>query len=48
MSYKCPVVDIEMEYYNTLDGYFGDKWKEPFKKWFITNFEYPVKTVERA
>jgi hypothetical protein len=48
MSHKCPVVDIEREYYNQLDGYFGDKWKESFKKWFIRNFEYPIKTVERA
>ena len=48
LSYKCPVVDIEREYYNQLDGYFGDKWKESFKKWFIENFEYPVKTVEKA
>lgn len=48
MSHKCPVVDIEKEYFNQLDGYFGDKWKEPFKKWFMVNFEYPVKTVERV
>jgi len=48
MSHKCPVVDIEREYYNQLNGYFNDKWKEPFKKWFTANFEYPVKTVERV
>lgn len=48
MSHKCPVVDIEKEYFYLLDGYFGDKWKEPFKKWFMVNFEYPVKTVEKV
>lgn len=46
MSDKVPVVDLESEYYNRLDGYFGDLWEEPFKKWFTKNFNFPVKSVE--
>ena len=43
---RCPLVVIEHPYDNTLVGYFGDKWEEPFKKWFTENFDLPVKTVE--
>lgn len=42
---KCPTVSLEVEYENQLNGYFGDKWKEPFKKWFKYHFELPVKTI---
>jgi hypothetical protein len=42
----CPTVDIETKYVDILDGYFGDKWIEPFKTWFVKNFDDPVKTVE--
>lgn len=42
----CPTVSLEYEYENVLNGYFGDMWKEPFRKWFIENFELPVKTVD--
>ena len=34
----CPTVSLEYEYENTLNGYFGDAWKEPFKKWFNIYF----------
>jgi hypothetical protein len=43
---RCPLVVIEHPYDDTLGGYFGDKWEEPFKKWFTENFDLPVKTVE--
>jgi len=43
---KAPIVDIEEEYKQKLNGYFGDLWHEPFKKWFRYHFEYPIKTVE--
>ena len=46
MSDKVPVVDMESEYYNRLDGYFGDLWEEPFKEWFTKNFKFSVKSVE--
>lgn len=42
----CPTVSIEGEYSDQLNGYFGDTWIEPFKKWFTLNFELPVKTVQ--
>lgn len=44
-SKKCPIVSVEVQYEKQLDGYFGDLWKEPFKKWFKEHFELPVKTV---
>ena len=43
---RCPMVTVEHPYDNTLDGFFGNRWEEPFKKWFTENFDLPVKTVE--
>lgn len=43
---RCPIVTVEHPYDNTLDGFFGNRWEEPFKKWFTENFDLPVKTVE--
>ena len=45
-SRNCPIVTVENEYKNQLDGYFGDMWHEPFKKWLKEHFELPVKTIE--
>lgn len=42
----CPTVDVETKYSDILNGYFGDRWEEPFKIWFKRKFEDPVKTVE--
>jgi hypothetical protein len=42
----CPTVSLGYGYENILNGYFGDKWKEPFKKWFTENFNLSVKTVD--
>jgi hypothetical protein len=42
----CPTVSLEPNYERTLNGYFGDLWKEPFKKWFKQHFELPVKTID--
>jgi len=42
----CPTVSLEYEYENILNGYFGDRWHEPFKKWFKYHFELPVKTID--
>lgn len=41
----APIVEISQPYVRTFDGYFGDKWKEPFKKWFTKNFNLSVKTI---
>lgn len=42
----CPTVALEYEYSKVLNGYFGETWEEPFRKWFIEKFDLPVKTVE--
>jgi len=42
----CPIIQLEHPYDLQLNGYFGDIWHEPFKKWFTHNFELPVKTIE--
>ena len=42
----CPTVSVEYEFENILTGLFGNRWYEPFKKWFTENFDLPVKTVD--
>lgn len=42
----CPMVSVEVQYEKQLNAYFGDFWKEPFKKWFKEHFELPVKTID--
>jgi len=42
----CPIVQLEHPYDIKLNGYFDDKWHQPFKKWFTDNFKLPVKTIE--
>ncbi|NBO23426.1 hypothetical protein EBU94_08845 [bacterium] len=42
----CPTINIENEYVNVLNGYFGDLWQETFKKWIDLHFDLPVKTVD--
>jgi hypothetical protein len=42
----CPMVSVEVQYEKQLNAYFGDLWKEPFKKWFKEHFELPVKTID--
>jgi len=43
---NSPILSIEDNYKSVLDGYFGDLWHEPFKKWFKENFGMYVKTVD--
>ena len=42
----CPTISIESAYKNVLNGYFGNLWIEPFKKWIKLHFDLAVKTVE--
>jgi len=42
----CPMVSIEPEYIRVLNGYFGNLWHEPFKRWFSLHFDLPVKAIE--
>ena len=43
---NCPLVVIEVEYERQLNLLFNNKWKEPFKDWFTSSFNLPVKYVE--
>ncbi len=42
----CPIVQVEHPFDIQLNGYFGNNWHEPFKKWFTKHFDLPVKTIE--
>lgn len=42
----CPLVVLEPQYVNTLNGYFNNKWETPFKRWFIEKFNLPVKSID--
>ena len=42
----CPIVQVEHPFDIKLNGYFGDRWHEPFKKWFTDNFKLPAKTID--
>jgi len=47
MKDKSPLLMFEDDdVYNTLNGYFGDKWKQPFIDWFWDKFHVPVKTID--
>ena len=46
-KYKNDSPILEFENSNvsrSLNGYFGDSWKQPFKEWFYDNFGFIVKT----
>jgi len=42
----CPTVVMDHPFDRQLNGYFGNAWQEPFRQWFIKNFNLPCKTVE--
>ena len=42
---ESPILEFEKSNISrSLNGYFGDVWKEPFKEWFYDNFGFIVKT----
>jgi hypothetical protein len=42
---ESPILEFEKSNISrSLNGYFGDAWKEPFKEWFYDNFGFIVKT----
>ena len=48
MKNKSPQLEIyDNTVYRTLNGYFGDKWKQPFIDWFWDKFHVPVKTINK-
>ena len=44
---KCPLVTIDSAKYDALDGFFGPRWKELFKRWFTKHTGLPVEYVDR-
>jgi hypothetical protein len=42
----CPLITIDSTKYDSLDGYFGPRWQETFKRWFTKHTGLPVKHVE--
>lgn len=47
MYNKSPILRFEYESeFDTLNSYFGDLWKEPFKKWFKEYYGFNIKTIE--
>lgn len=44
---QSPILSFnDTDTFNTLNGYFGDKWHQPFKDWFKEHFDLPIKTIE--
>lgn len=44
---ESPTLEFEnTEKKELLDNIFGDRWHQPFKDWFIKNFEFPIKTIK--
>ena len=44
---QSPILSFnDIDTLNTLNGYFGDKWHQPFKDWFMEHFKKPIKTIE--
>lgn len=43
---ESPILEFEDSHLsNQLDSIFGNRWEEPFKKWFEDNFHIRVKTI---
>ena len=44
---KSPMLEFDdTDTLNTLNGYFGDRWHQPFKDWFMEHFRLPIITIE--
>ena len=46
-EHQCPLITIDSKKYDALDGYFGPRWQELFKRWFTKHTGLPVVHVER-
>ena len=46
-EHKCPMITMDSAKYDSLDGFFGPRWKELFKRWFTKHTGLPVVGVER-
>ena len=44
---QSPILSFnDVDTFDILNGYFGEKWHQPFKDWFMENFRLPIKTIE--
>ena len=44
---KSPIIIFDNpSEYESLDAYFGNKWKSIFKQWFFDKFGFEIKTIE--
>lgn len=41
----CPMLNLEIFYWNMFNGVFDNLWKTAFKKWIKDNFNLNVKTI---
>ena len=41
----APILSVSTDDYWSMDGLFGEYWKEPMKEWFENKFNLPVTTV---
>ena len=41
----APILSVSTDEYWSMDGLFGEYWKEPMKEWFENKFNLPVTTV---
>jgi len=42
---ESPLLTMDDELYNTLDGMFGDNWKQGFRKWFKNKYDIEVNKI---
>jgi len=43
---QCPTIALPESTFNALNGYFGDRWQELFKWWFMTHTELVIAKIE--
>ena len=43
----CPVVTLPYTTWDALNGYFGPRWQELFRRWFKTNTGLSVVQIEK-
>jgi hypothetical protein len=42
-----PILEVHEDQAKVFDGFFGDLWLNPMKKWFNENFQLPVNTLRK-
>ena len=44
----CPVINLPRPTYDALNGYFGPKWKELFRRWFKSHTDLDVIEIDKV